>query len=58
MAAKHVFVRKPGGVAIWDEDPGTFEDFVHETFMFRDELSFKNKRYATARIMRAFKDRN
>ena len=58
MASKHVFVRKPGEVAVWDEDPGTFEDFVYEAFMFRDELSFKNKRYATARIMRSFKDRN
>jgi len=49
--------RRHGEVATWDEDPNTFEDFVYEAFMFRDELPPKSKRQASAKICRSFKDR-
>ncbi len=49
--------RRHGEVATWDEDPNTFEDFVYDAFMFRDELPPKSKRQASAKICRSFKER-
>ena len=49
--------RRHGEVATRDEDPNTFEDFVYEAFMFRDELPPKSKRSASAKICRSFKER-
>ncbi len=44
-------------MATWDEDPNTFESFVYEAFMFRDELPLKSKWQASANICRSFKER-
>ncbi len=57
MANSKAAMRRHGEAPFWDEDPNTFEDFIYESFMFRDELAFKNKAMAVARLMRGFKER-
>ncbi len=57
MANSKTAMRRHGEAPFWDEDPNTFEDFIYESFMFRDELAFKNKAMAVARLMRGFKER-
>ena len=39
----------------WDETPETFEDYLYESFMFRDELHYKDRPAAATKLMRAFK---
>ena len=48
--------RQRGEVPAWDELPETFEDFIYESFMFRDELNWKDRSFATTRITRGFKN--
>ena len=49
--------RRHGETPLWNEDPSTFEDYIYEAFMFRDELQLCNRFLATAKLMRGFKDR-
>ncbi len=47
--------RRHGETPLWNEDPSTFEDYIYEAFMFRDELQLCNRFLATAKLMRGFK---
>ena len=41
-----------------DETPETFEDYLYESFMYRDELPWKDRSSAATKLMRTFKNSN